>query len=132
MALCLLKNLKADTSCWPKIDLRFRFRNYQRAAWPLAAWIEEKCNGLFFYNDTPLLFIGKGDFHLLQHILTTKVDAEHIPNTRLGSKESKSAGKVRYKCFNTRLIYQIDQEEQLHQLIPGMSICGPLSKYIQL
>jgi hypothetical protein len=42
---------------------------------------------LVFYNDTPLPFIGKGDSHLLQHILTTKVDAEHIPNTKLGSQE---------------------------------------------
>ena len=29
-------------------------------------------------------------------------------------------------------LMQNDREEQLHQLIPGMSICGPLSKYIQL
>jgi len=39
----------------------------------------------YFYNDTPLPFIGKGDSHLLQHISTTKVDAEYILNTRLGS-----------------------------------------------
>jgi hypothetical protein len=36
-----------------------------------------------FYDDTPLPFIGKGDSHLLHHILTTKVYAERIPNTRL-------------------------------------------------
>ena len=67
-----------------QIDLRFRFRNYQRATWPLAAWIEMQW--LIFYNDTPLLFVGKGDSHLLQHIVTTKVDADHIPNTRFGSQ----------------------------------------------
>ena len=54
---------------------------------------------------TLLALYRQEDYHLLQHILTTKVDAEHIPNTRLGSKESKSAGKVRYKCFSIRLIY---------------------------
>ena len=35
---------------------------------------------------TPLPFIGKGDSQLLQHILTTKVDTEHISNTRLRSQ----------------------------------------------
>jgi hypothetical protein len=40
----------------------------------------------YFYNDTPLPFIGKWDFQLLQHILTTEVDAEHIPNIRLESQ----------------------------------------------
>ena len=41
---------------------------------------------VYFYNDTPLHFIDKEDSDLLQHILTTKVDAEHIPNTRFGSQ----------------------------------------------
>ena len=50
----------------------------------------------YFYNDTPLPFIGKGDSHLLQHLLNTKVDAEHIPNTRLEAKESK-------KCMKSKI-----------------------------
>ena len=51
---------------------------------------------LSFYNDPVLAFIGRGPPYLLQHILTTKVDVEDIPNTRLGSQG--------YKCFSTRLI----------------------------
>jgi len=34
--------------------------NHQRAAWPLAAWIERKMQWLSFKNDTPLPFIGRG------------------------------------------------------------------------
>jgi hypothetical protein len=40
---------------------------------------------LSLYNDPAPTFIGRGPPYLLQHILTTEVDAEHIPNTRLGS-----------------------------------------------
>jgi hypothetical protein len=48
---------------------------------------------LSFYNDTAPAFIGREPSHLLQYILTTKVHAEHIHNTRLGSKESKNTEK---------------------------------------
>ena len=47
----------------------------------------------YFYNDTPLPYIGKGDSHLLQHLPNTKVNAEYIPNTRLEAKESKKYRK---------------------------------------
>ena len=68
-----------------RLDLRFRSGTTRGhlGPWPLGL------NGnamTCFYNDTPLPFIGKGDFHLLQYILTTKVDAEHIANIRLGSQ----------------------------------------------
>ena len=68
-----------------RLDLRLRSRTIrgQFGPWPLGLNENEMA---CFYNDTPLLFIGKGDFHLLQHILTTKVDVEHIPNIRLGSQ----------------------------------------------
>jgi hypothetical protein len=68
-----------------RLDLRFRSgaTRGQLDPWPLGL----KGNAMFcFYNDTLLPFIGKGDSHLLHHILTTKVDAEHIPNTRLESQ----------------------------------------------
>ena len=51
---------------------------------------------LSFYNDPVLAFIGRGPPYLLQHILTTKVDVEDIPNTRLRSLKSKWHEIVRY------------------------------------
>jgi hypothetical protein len=39
-----------------RLDLRFKYRNYQRAAWPFAAWIEWKCSGLVFIMTLPLLY----------------------------------------------------------------------------
>ena len=70
--------------CWPDwisdSDLELPEGN-------LAAWIEWKCNGLFFYNDTPLPFIDEGDSHLLQHILITKVSI--FITLGLKAKESK-------------------------------------------
>jgi hypothetical protein len=44
---------------------------------------------------TPLLLIEQV-VYLLQHIPTTKVDAEHIPNTRLRSLKSKGQEIGRY------------------------------------
>jgi hypothetical protein len=84
MALTHSRTLSApDIRLLARLDLRFRSETIirQLGSWPLGL------NGnamACFYNDTPLPFIGKGDSHLLQHLLTTKVDAEHIPNTRLG------------------------------------------------
>jgi hypothetical protein len=71
--------------CWPRLDLRFRSGTTrgQLSPWPLG--MNENAMTCF-YNDTPFPFIGKGDSHVLQHILTTKVDIDHIPNTRLGSQ----------------------------------------------
>ena len=51
--------------------------------------LELKSNGVVPYNSIAPAFIGRGLSYLLQHILTTKVDAEHIPKTRLESQESK-------------------------------------------
>ena len=42
---------------------------------------------VYFYNDTPLLFIDKGDSHLLRHTPTTKVDTERNYNISLGGLE---------------------------------------------
>jgi len=79
-------HLKHEFFVLARLDLRFRSETTrgQLGPWPLGL------NGnamACFYNDTPLSFIGKGDSHFLQHILTIKVDAENIPNTRLGSPE---------------------------------------------
>jgi hypothetical protein len=55
MALAHSRTLRLRYQLMAQIDLRFRFENYQRAAWPLAAWIEKKCNGLTFTMRLPCL-----------------------------------------------------------------------------
>ena len=69
-----------------RLDLRFisGITRGQLGPWPLG--LNRNVMAFFFNNDTPLPFIGKEDSYLLQHILITKVDAEHISNTRLESQ----------------------------------------------
>ena len=76
---------QASRTCWPDwiSDSDLELPEHSLALDRLD-WMENAM--AYFYNDTSLPFIGKGDSHLLQHIPTTKVDAEHIPNTRLGNQ----------------------------------------------